>query len=112
MAGYHAALAIHPGTSYGVVVLLGGHFPDAAALAYRAFEIFQPAIDRALADAAITRYAGEWFSTDKNSTASIAVVGGTLYLDRLNVDGVDILARFNPSNRVALRWMNSREEFR
>ena len=49
MAGYHAALAIHPGTGYGVVVLLTGHYPDAAKLAYDAFEIFQPAIDAALA---------------------------------------------------------------
>ncbi|KAJ6590024.1 beta-lactamase/transpeptidase-like protein [Mycena vulgaris] len=112
MAGYHAALAIHPGTSYGVVVLLGGHFPDAAALAYRAFETFQPAIDQALADASVARYAGEWFTERANSTASIAVVRGTLYIDRLIVDDVDILAKFNPSGRIALRWMNAHEEFR
>ncbi|KAJ7643236.1 beta-lactamase/transpeptidase-like protein [Mycena rosella] len=112
MAGYHAALAIHPGTSYGVVVLLGGHFPDAAALAYHVFEIFQPAIDQALADASVARYAGEWFSQDRNSSASIAVARGTLYIDRLIADNVDILANFNPSSRVALRWMHEHEEFR
>ncbi|KAJ6631451.1 beta-lactamase/transpeptidase-like protein [Mycena sp. CBHHK59/15] len=90
MAGYHAALAIHPGTSYGVIVLLSGHFPDAAALAYRAFEIFQPAIDQALAEVSVTRYAGEWISKDGNSTASIAVSRGTLYIDRLTAITLDI----------------------
>ncbi|KAJ7099466.1 beta-lactamase/transpeptidase-like protein [Mycena belliarum] len=112
MAGYHTALGIHPGTSFGVVVLLAGRFFDAAELAYRAFEIFQPAIDRALAAAAAARYAGEWAAPGGNSTASIAVVRGTLYIDRLILDGVDALAAFRPSGRVALRWMHEHEEFR
>ncbi|KAJ7108460.1 beta-lactamase/transpeptidase-like protein [Mycena crocata] len=111
MAGYHAALAIHPGTSYGVVILLGGHFPDAAALAYSAFEIFQPGIDQALADAAVARYAGAWTNEGRNSTASITISQGTLYIDHLVVDSVDLLAKFGPSGRVALRWMQ-RDEFR
>lgn len=112
MAGYHAALAIHPGTSYGVVVLLAGRFPDAAALAYQAFEIFQPAIDQALADASVARYAGEWFDDGLNSSASIAVSRGTLYIDRFIVNNVDILEKFGPSGRVPLRWMHQNEEFR
>ncbi|KAJ7503110.1 beta-lactamase/transpeptidase-like protein [Mycena galericulata] len=111
MAGYHAAIAIHPGTSYGVVVLLAGHFPEAAALAYRAFEIFQPAIDQALADEVIARYAGNWVNQERNSSIDIAVSRGTLYVDRYIVDDIDILAKFRPSGRVALRWMQ-REEFR
>ncbi|KAJ7725646.1 beta-lactamase/transpeptidase-like protein [Mycena maculata] len=111
MVGYHAALAIHPWMSYGVVVLLAGHFPDSAALAYSTFEIFQPAIDQALADASETRYAGDWVNEDRNSSVSIAVSGGTLYVDRFIVDDVDILAKFGPSVRVALRWMQN-EEFR
>jgi hypothetical protein len=58
MAGYHATLAIHPGPSYGVVVLLGGNYFDAAKLAYDAFEIFQPAIDNVLAEVSTALYAG------------------------------------------------------
>ncbi|KAJ7655652.1 beta-lactamase/transpeptidase-like protein [Mycena polygramma] len=112
MKSYHAALAIHPGTSYGVVVLLGGHFNDAAALAYRAFEIFQPAMDQALAEVAVARYAGDWLNKERNSSASIAVSRGTLYIDCFVADGVDILEQFHPSSRVALRWMQQHEEFR
>ncbi|KAJ7188877.1 beta-lactamase/transpeptidase-like protein [Mycena filopes] len=112
MKSYHTALAIHPGASYGVIVLLGGHFPDSAALAYRAFEIFQPAMDQVLADTSIARYAGNWINEARNSSASIAVSRGTLYIDRLVADGVDVLAQFHPSSRVALRWMQQHEEFR
>lgn len=46
MAGYHSALAIHPGTPYRIIVLLAGRYHDAAKIAYDAFEIFQSAIDQ------------------------------------------------------------------
>ncbi|KAJ7781723.1 beta-lactamase/transpeptidase-like protein [Mycena maculata] len=104
MAGYHAALAIHPGTSYGVAVLLGGHYPDAAKIAYDVFELFQPAIDHSLADLANSMYAGKWTSSDGKSSATVSVDKGTLYVEHLDVNGTDILSMFNSPHRVALRW--------
>lgn len=93
-------------------MLMGGHFPDAAKIAYDAFEIFQPAVDKALAEMATSLYAGEWASEDKNSSASIAVSKGTLYIDRLIANGTDILAKFSAPHRVALRSMQRNEDFR
>ncbi|KAJ7840762.1 beta-lactamase/transpeptidase-like protein [Mycena leptocephala] len=103
MAGYHAALAIHPGTSYGVAVLLGGHYPDAAKIAYDIFELFQPVMDQSLAELAKSMYAGKWASPDGKSSATVLVDKGTLYIENLNINGTDILAMFHSPNRVALR---------
>ncbi|KAJ7506556.1 beta-lactamase/transpeptidase-like protein [Mycena galericulata] len=112
MAGYHAALAIHPGTSYGVSVLLGGHYPDATKIAYDIFEIFQPAIDQSLADLAHAMYAGKWASSDGKSSATVLVDKGTLYIENLNINGTDILPMFNSPHRVALRSIIHHEKFR
>jgi hypothetical protein len=103
MAGYHAALAIHPGTSYGVAVLLGGHYPDAAKLAYDIFELFQPAMDQSLAALAKSMYAGKWVSLDGQSSATVLVHKGSLYIENMNINGTDILPMFHSPNRVALR---------
>ncbi|KAJ7285643.1 beta-lactamase/transpeptidase-like protein [Mycena rebaudengoi] len=106
MAGYHSALAIHPGSSYGVAVLLGGHYPDAAKIAYDVFEIFQPAMDKALAELATSRYGGKWSSSDKKSSATISVEKGTLYISELVIGGTDnILDKFHSPNRVPLRYV-------
>lgn len=116
MAGYHAALAIHPGTGYGVVVLMAGHYPDAAKLAYDAFDIFQPAIDQALADLVNQLYVGEWRNVDKaaeaKSNARIVIDKGTLYIETLTLLGVDALKNFGAPGRLALRSSGRRDEFR
>jgi len=112
MAGYHAAVGLHPGTSYGVVVLLGGHYPDAAKLAYDAFEIFQPAIDSSLAQLSTALYVGTWEAKNENSTAKISIEAGTLYAEKLLLQGVDILANFYAAGRLALRSTERRDEFR
>lgn len=114
MLGYHAALAIHPGSSYGVVVLLGGHYPDAAKLAYDAFEVFQPAIDKVLTEASIDIFAGKW-GRDGNNSASIQISKGTLYIDSLVINDTDILPMFGVRSRVALRptqVINDQHDFR
>lgn len=103
MAGYHAALAIHPGTSYGVAVLLGGHYPDAAKIAYNIFELFQPAMDQSLAELAKSMYAGKWVSLDGQSSATVLVHKGTVYIENININGTDVLPMFHSPNRVALR---------
>ncbi|TBU39968.1 beta-lactamase/transpeptidase-like protein [Dichomitus squalens] len=116
MAGYHSAVAFHPGTGYGVVVLLGGRYPDAAKLAYDAFEIFQPSIDKALADLSTELYAGTWKtedkSTEKKSTARIAVEKGTLYIEEFILQGSNALEKFGAPGRLALRSSMRRDELR
>jgi hypothetical protein len=112
MGGYHAGIAIHPGTSYGIVVLLGGRYFDAAKLAYDAFEIFQPAIDSVLAEMATSLYAGSWTSEDGDSSASIVVDKGTLYMERFISNGTDILGMFQAPGRLALRSTQRRDELR
>ncbi|KAL5508717.1 hypothetical protein ACEPAG_4802 [Sanghuangporus baumii] len=112
MAGYHSAIAIHPGTSYGIVVLMGGHYADAAKLAYDAFEIFQPAIDSTLAELAEDLYGGVWSTRDGNSTASIVVDKGVLFLEEYRLVGVDALKTFHAAGRLALRSSGRRDEFR
>jgi hypothetical protein len=112
MGGYHAGIAIHPGTSYGIVVLLGGRYFDAAKLAYDAFEIFQPAIDNVLAEMATALYAGSWSSEDGDSSASIVVDRGTLYMERFVSNGTDVLGMFQAPGRLALRSTQRRDELR
>ncbi|KAI1793717.1 beta-lactamase/transpeptidase-like protein [Ganoderma leucocontextum] len=116
MAGYHAALAVHPGTGYGVVVLMAGHYPDAAKLAYDAFEIFQPAIDNALAYTATELYVGEWHDIrareEQPSSARIVIDQGTLYIENFTLRGVDALKNFGARGRLALRSSQRRDEFR
>ncbi|EJD43615.1 beta-lactamase/transpeptidase-like protein [Auricularia subglabra TFB-10046 SS5] len=110
MAGYHAAIALHPGTSYAVVVLLGGRYPDAARLAYDAFDIFQPVFDKSLAELASSLYVGTWGSG--NDTATISLERGTLYIERLVLEGRDILKNFFAPGRLALRSTERRDELR
>lgn len=105
MAGYHSALALHPGSSYGVAVLLGGYYPDAAKIAYDVFEIFQPAMDKVHAELATSRYGGRWSSSDEKGSATITVDKGTLYISEFFIDGIDILAKFHSPSRVPLRYV-------
>ncbi|KAI0079040.1 beta-lactamase/transpeptidase-like protein [Panus rudis PR-1116 ss-1] len=116
MVGYHTAVAIHPGTGYGIVVLMGGRYPDAAKLTYDAFEILQPGIDKALADAATELYAGRWrdssIDAPTNSSARITVDKGTLYIEELTLQGVNALKNFGAPGRLALRWTRRTDEFR
>ncbi len=116
MAGYHSALAINPGTSYGIVVLMAGHYQDAAKLAYDAFALMQPAIDKALADIATTLYAGSWHAdrgdNKQASSARVIVEEGTLYMESYTLLGVDALSRFGAQACLALRPSGRCDEFR
>ncbi|KAI0324258.1 beta-lactamase/transpeptidase-like protein [Cubamyces sp. BRFM 1775] len=120
MAGYHTAIAIHPGTSYGVVVLMGGKYADAAKLAYDTFELFQPAVDQALSDAASELYVGHWTNEslkaggDLATSAQITIERGTLYVERFMLFGVDALRafQFGGEGRLALRQSGWRDELR
>ncbi|KAI8977721.1 beta-lactamase/transpeptidase-like protein [Trametes punicea] len=114
VGGYSSAVAIHPGTGYGIVLLMAGHDRDTGKLVYDAFELLQPAIDQALADAVAELYAGSWVDEtgSAESSARIAVDRGTLYIEKLTLLGVDALKKFGADGRLALRSTGWRDEFR
>ena len=112
MAGYHGAVGLHPASSYGIAVLLGGRYPDATKLAYDALDFVQPAFDAAHAEAVGALYAGAWASADGASAAAVSVDRGTLYVDRLVLNGSDVLALFGAPGRMPLRSSERRDEFR
>ncbi|KAJ7938159.1 beta-lactamase/transpeptidase-like protein [Mycena leptocephala] len=85
MAGYHAALAIHPGTSYGVAVLLG----DITPMQQKSPMTFSNFFNR------------RWINGQ--SSATVLVHKGSLYIENININGTDILPMFHSPNRVALR---------
>jgi hypothetical protein len=114
LPGTHAAVAIHPGSGYGVVALLSGAYSDAAAVAYLAFDTFQPAFDALAVSLANELYAGLWASSESSppaltramlrspasgevrtnvSMALISVREGTLWMDELVLNGEEVLSR-------------------
>ncbi|TBU57475.1 beta-lactamase/transpeptidase-like protein [Dichomitus squalens] len=117
LPGFNTVIAVHPGSSYSVIVLMAGSYPDAAELAYDAFEIMQPGIDRALSDLVKELYSGQWVvvqpgqNTTEGSSATITVHKGTLYIDEFILLGVDALEKMDAKGRVALR-PTRRDEFR
>ncbi|KAJ9157546.1 beta-lactamase/transpeptidase-like protein [Pleurostoma richardsiae] len=112
MLAYGSCFAIHPGSSYGVVVLMTGVFPDAAKICYKAFDIFQPAIDAVTADRATDLYEGKWVSDDGLASATVMLEKGVLYLDRLQFNDTDVLSKFPEQSRLALRPTGRTDEFR
>ncbi|TFY61928.1 hypothetical protein EVJ58_g4192 [Rhodofomes roseus] len=121
---YHSAIAIHPGTSYGVVVFMAGAYMDAAAITYHIFEIMQPYIDSALAELATAMYVGRWTSPDGMSAATITIDRGTLFAEEFVLNGTNAMDTFNAFNgppevvqgkrgkRFALRPTGRRDELR
>lgn len=118
MAGHHAALAFHPGSGYAVIVLLAGHYPDAAKVAYEIIRVVQPLIDIIAAETASKLYAGTYTSHigdgEGESQAIVNVRKGTLYLDAYVLSGVDVLQLFGaPAYKpIPLRPSGRSGEFR
>lgn len=112
MAGYHSAFGIHPASSYGIIVLLGGHYPDATKIAYDSLDFLQPAFDKAQAELVASLYGGNWSSSDGNSSVSVVVQKGTLFVSNLILNGTDVLATFQVPGKLPLRSSERRDEFR
>lgn len=114
VAAFNTALAIHPGSSYGVSLLMSGRYSEAAKLAYDVFAIMQPAMDAALADVTTKLYAGDWVSDDDMSSARVVVDKGTLFIEVLMLEGVDALRTLGAKtgDRFALRYAGRHDEFR
>lgn len=113
LENFQAAFALHPGSGYAALVLLAGRYPDAGALAYDAFDAFQPAVDAALADAVAVRYAGRWRAEDGRSEAVLRVDRGTLWVERYVLEKADVLRVFGAEEGEALALREVRpDEFR
>ncbi|KAH9937142.1 beta-lactamase/transpeptidase-like protein [Fomitopsis serialis] len=116
LVNYHSAIAIHPGTSYGVVVFMAGAYMDAAQITYHIFEIVQPYVDRALAELATAMYVGHWRSSDGDSSATITVdpcANGTNAMDTFNAfNGPPEVVQGKRKKRFALRPTGRRDELR
>ncbi|KZV67848.1 beta-lactamase/transpeptidase-like protein [Peniophora sp. CONT] len=114
VASFNTVLSIHPGSGYGVSLLMSGRYSEAAKLAYEVFGIMQPAMDAALAEAAAQLYAGDWTSSDNGSSAHVVVNKGTLFVEVLILEGVDALRTLGAKTgeRFALRYAGRYDEFR
>jgi hypothetical protein len=114
---FHTAFSLHPGSSYGVIVLTAGARSIASELAYDAFDIFQPVIDTLLSEAVTAMYAGKWRSEDGHSEAVVVVEQGTLWVNQYVLEGVDVITVFADASlrsegKLALREVGTRDEFR
>ncbi|KAH9941734.1 beta-lactamase/transpeptidase-like protein [Epithele typhae] len=109
VASYHTAFTVNPTSGYGIVVMIGGSFSDSGELAYDAYEILQPAMDAALAEATADLYAGLWYapSTNADLKDSYAIIN----MEEWNLYGEDALSKFGVQGPVVLRETR-REEFR
>ncbi|KIJ27099.1 hypothetical protein M422DRAFT_191408 [Sphaerobolus stellatus SS14] len=112
MGGFQTAVALHPGTGYGVVVLLAGKQPDATEVTYDIFGIYQAAIDGVLAEYSTTLYVGEWKSADGKSNVTISLEKGTLYVESFTLLETNVLQMLFSPGRLALRDTRRRDEFR
>jgi len=111
---YHSAIALHPGTSYGVIVFMAGSYADPGAIAYNIFDIVQPYMDGALEELSAMMYVGNWTSADRNSMALIVLEHGTLFMEEFVLNNTDALSVFGGGSRsrVALRSTGRRDELR
>jgi hypothetical protein len=136
LPAHHTAFAVKPGSGYGVLILQSGIGAVApAAMAYKAFDIFQPAFDRALAQRAEELYAGSWRSishwdTDHidqgkqhpmdpytGSEARVVIRRGTIYIESLLLLGQEVLqhlwgAKTGNGHGVPLQSTGRPDEFR
>ena len=115
VGGYHAALSVRPGLSYGVIVLATSRARDfdVAKLVYDIYDVIQPMFDVQLALAATRLYSRHWKSADGKATAHVQVRFGTLWLEKLEVSGVNILHSFGVKDgHVSLRPTGWPDEFR
>lgn len=77
--------------SYGVALLMTGTSEIAGDIALNIFKHIQPTLDFILAQQVSDLYSGKWVSGDGNSTMTIVVSGGSLWIDSLVLNGTDVL---------------------
>lgn len=110
---FHSAFTIHPGSSYAALVLTAGHFADTALIAYTAFDLLQPVVDAALAEAVAERYAGRWRAVHGQGEAELRVKKGTLWLEQYTLGESNVLQVFGAEKGQPLALREVRpDEFR
>ncbi|KAF8523515.1 beta-lactamase/transpeptidase-like protein [Hysterangium stoloniferum] len=96
---HHSVFSVNPVSSYGVIVLIAGRYSQAEEIAREAITRFQPIFDRVQEASAQKSFGGHWSSgTGKDNQAVIKVRRGSLWLERLILQGVDFLALIQSRN--------------
>lgn len=85
--------------SYGVALLMTGTLETVGDIALNIFKHIQPTLDLILAQQVSDLYSGIWVSGDGNSTATIEVSGGSLWINSLVLEGTDVLHMTQGLNR-------------
>ncbi|KAH7914552.1 beta-lactamase/transpeptidase-like protein [Hygrophoropsis aurantiaca] len=91
LAGHHTAFTINPVNSYGVIVLTTGPTSETIWLTNLIIEHIQSAFDTALEDATREVIVGSWISDDEQSSITIDLDQGSLYVSRYMLNGTDVL---------------------
>lgn len=86
-----SVFAVNQDMSYGVALLMTGTSETAGDIALNIFKRIQPTLDLILAQQVSDLYSGKWLSGDGNSTTTIEVSGGSLWINSLVLEGTDVL---------------------
>ncbi|KZW04275.1 beta-lactamase/transpeptidase-like protein [Exidia glandulosa HHB12029] len=105
---YHHVFTLNPSSGYSVIVLTSGAFANTHDIAQKAYSLYQPAFDAILTEQLTSKYAGTWKSG--NSTVSIAVGSGGLWVTGLVLDGEDVLKVVQGSDSAVALWPASGTE--
>ena len=118
LSGFHSYFAVNPTSSFGVVALMTGQYSNTLHLALEAIKRFQPALDYLQSESAKGDYAGEWKAEGGRSAAHLEVIGGSLWISKLEIEGVDVFesvamgSKKGRSQIYALWSTGRRDEFR
>lgn len=100
MPGYHSIFSLNPEYGYAVIVLVTGSYSKTNVFAHDALRTLQPAFEDVLIQRVWEAYVGTWKADGKveggyggpTDVAEVKILAGQLFLTRLLVDGVDVLA--------------------
>ncbi|KZO91613.1 beta-lactamase/transpeptidase-like protein [Calocera viscosa TUFC12733] len=117
LASFHSAFAINPEAGFGVALLTTAAESQTLAIVQDAFKAFQPAFDRIRAEKAMRMFGGPWelpaSRTRKASQAKITFKQGSLLVEKLALNGTDILELLARKRGSRGRlWWTGGDEFR
>ncbi|EIN03774.1 beta-lactamase/transpeptidase-like protein [Punctularia strigosozonata HHB-11173 SS5] len=105
LAAFHTAWTINPRAGYGIVVLMTGDYPDSQDFTMQLVDAFQPVFDALLEAEARRSYVGRWFTTPEATSAGpssemvTSLRSGTLWVDKLILNGTDTLGLLQGADR-------------
>jgi hypothetical protein len=95
--GYQSLFSLNPESGYAVIVLATGSNPQPATVVLDALQKLQPAFQEQLLSQIVEAYVGTWDAESERGeqggrdVAEVEVLHGQLFLNKLVVDGVDVL---------------------